>query len=265
VKARLRSASRGKTMIDPRSIPVQISRLREIGKSPAHYLDAIQRPKASTQSTGLGRLVHALAFGDPRIVKYDGIRRGKAWQEFAAANEGFEIVSPRELEQAKPIVDALYGSMEASRLLAGAHEVVVNWQACGRTCLSHIDTLGDGWLSELKTCRSVREELFSRDCRVYGYHAQVAFYFDASVAVGQPVDHAYIVAVESARPYLVQVFEIGPKALEAGRACYRAWLERLLVCEATNDWPGYREGIVSLDDSLELEPELVFGEEDVTD
>lgn len=234
-----------------------------MGKSPAHYLDAIQSPKPSSSSMGLGRLVHALAFGTPRVVQYDGIRRGKAWQEFAGANEGAEIASPKEFALAKKLLSAIYASDDASRLMLGAHEVEIAWTHNGRACLSHIDTLGEGWLSELKTCRSVREELFSRDCRVYGYHAQVAFYFDALAAAGQPVDHAYIVAVESARPYLVQVFEIGPKALEAGRACYRSWLERLLVCEATNDWPGYRDGIVSLDDALELEPELVFGEEDV--
>lgn len=249
-------------MIDPRSVPVQISRLREMGKSPAHYLDAIQTPKPSTASMGLGRLVHALAFGTPRIVQYDGIRRGKAWQNFAAANEGAEIASPKEFALAKKLLSAIYAADDATRLITGAHEVEVSWAHGGRACLSHIDTLGDGWLSELKTCRSVREEMFARDCRVYGYHAQVAFYLDALEAIGQPVESVYIVAVESVRPYLVQVFEIGPKALEAGRACYRAWLERLLVCEASNQWPGYREGIVSLDDSLELEPELVFGEDD---
>lgn len=256
------NANRGKTMIDPRSVPVQISRLREMGKSPAHYFDAIQSPNPSSPSMRLGRIVHALAFGTPRIVQYDGIRRGKAWNEFVAANDGAEIASLKEFNLAKKLIESVYASGDASKLMLGAHEVELNWWHGRRACLSHIDTLGDGWLSELKTCRSVREELFARDCRVYGYHAQVAFYFDALQAVGRPVQSAYIIAVETVRPYLAQVFEIGPRALEAGRACYRAWLERLLVCEASNQWPGYRAGIVALDDALELEPELVYGEDD---
>ena len=61
-------------------------------------------------------------------------------------------------------------------------------------------------------------------------------------------DAAYIVAVEPVAPYAVTVLRFTARALEQGRATYRAWLERLLVCRGVFDsFPPYAQSIVELD------------------
>ena len=49
-------------------------------------------------------------------------------------------------------------------------------------------------------------------------------------------------------------------ALDQGRRMYRTWMETLLVCEASDAWPAYAQGIVPLsvpDNDVELD----FGDE----
>jgi hypothetical protein len=57
------------------------------------------------------------------------------------------------------------------------------------------------------------------------------------------------------------VFELSQRALEHGARLCRAWMERVLVCEETGDWPGYCEATVPLD-VPDDEEELTFGDEE---
>jgi hypothetical protein len=57
------------------------------------------------------------------------------------------------------------------------------------------------------------------------------------------------------------VFRLPERALEAGRRANRLWLERLLVCEQSGEFPPYSQSVVELG-FPEDEPALVFGEEE---
>jgi hypothetical protein len=40
---------------------------------------------------------------------------------------------------------------------------------------------------------------------------------------------------------------LSDRTLDEGRRIYRAWFEKLMVCEATNEWPGYVQSVVDFD------------------
>jgi hypothetical protein len=239
-------------VIDPRTVPVRFSRLKNMAKSPAHYLASVQDDGDDTLSRRLGRGAHAITFGQP-VAVYDGIRRGSAWADFQAEHHGAEILNVAEAEKARGIAGALLSDPVASRLLSmpGASvEKRIDWTYLDRACQSTPDLLHstEGVLVDLKTCRTAEPERFMRAAEWYSYHAQLAFYQDSAEAAGHVrPDQCFIVAVESAPPYAVTVLRLTERALEAGRKLCRLWFERLLQCEAANEWPAYAQSVQDWD------------------
>ena len=113
---------------------------------------------------------------------------------------------------------------------------------------------------ELKTARTANPDWFRRDALRMAYHAQLAWYADGLRAARlADVHHAFVVAVESAPPFPVVVFELTPEALEHGRKLCRLWLEQLLVCEQSDHWPGYAQSVVPLDVDIDLDDLILSG------
>lgn len=241
--------------------PVHFTDLKKIAISPAHYLAGLTTPK-DTPAMRLGRLVHTIVLGGPPSAVWDGTRRGKEWEAFKAANEGREIVTVDEVTKATAIANAAMRCPLATPYLNGEHERPVEWEFLGRKCATRgIDVLGDVFLTDLKTSTSTHPDRFRRQCLSMGYHAQLAFYHEAAASIGRPVRGAYIVGVEVAPPYAVTVFRVTPSALEEGRKLLRLWMERLLACEASNEWPAYAQTVLDLDVS-EDSGIIIDGDED---
>lgn len=229
-------------MVDPRSFTVRFHRLRKMAMSPAHYLAGLHASDKSTEAMKRGSLVHALALGQPTVVWPGKVRRGKAWDAFQANHTNALIASVREHNDAQPIVAAIRSNADACALLAGATEVEVEWRVGERACAGRIDVVANGRIAELKTTRCAHPDVFMRQARHLNYHAQLAWYAD-----GLGVSTAHIVAVESIAPYAVSVFKLTERTLEEGRRTYRSWFEKLMVCERTNEWPGYAQSVVDFD------------------
>ncbi len=100
-----------------------------------------------------------------------------------------------------------------------------------------------------------------RACQKMAYHAQLAFYSRAASSTGRAANRHVIVAVETAPPFEVTVLRCSPRTIEAGDKLVRMWMERLLGCEAVDQWPGYVQTEVDWD--LEDDPGamLIDGEE----
>ncbi len=232
---------------------MRISDLKRIGQSPAHY-------KAATETAGShidrGSAVHSVLLGGQHVTYYDRTtddgkaapRRGQHWEAFKAAHPDSLILTRAEVEQVDGMVQAVRACPEAMRVLDGVKEQTMRWDIQGRACRGTPDVRCDQYITELKTTRSSDPRRFMWDALKLGYHAQLAWYLDGALKarVGTP-DVAYVVAVESAAPYVVTVFRATERALEMGRRTYRSWFERLLNCEATDEWPGYVQTVVELD------------------
>lgn len=228
--------------------PVRFSHLKLMAKSPLHFRFAADEETDETLAMRLGSVSHALLFGMP-VAVYHKTRRGKDWDEFSVEHAGKTIVNRKEHDSARRIADAVLQNPEAVELLnSGPREEKIHWSMLGRGCAGTPDVRGQDVIVDLKTTRCSDPERFVRDGLRRCYHAQLAWYIDGVIAsgLGTP-SRAAIVAVESAPPHPVTVLHLTDRAIEQGRRLCRLWLERLLTCESSEQWPGYAQSAVPFD------------------
>ena len=246
--------------------PVRFSNLKYMAQSPAHYRERLLNPPEPSRAMRIGTCAHAALLGG-NVVVYDGDRRGKAWLEFEDAHAGQEIVTRAEWVLGEAMADAVRADCAAADLLAGMvhFEERVGFWIGSRECAGRIDAYSYDALIEFKTCADASPARFASHAVRMGYLAQVAWYIDGLGRCSVPLDAAYIIAVESKPPHVVQVYEITPASLDFGRAQYRSWWERLMQCEAANEWPGYVQSIAPLEPPVELgDVTLSIGDEEVS-
>jgi len=246
--------------------PVRFSLLKNMGKSAAHYLDALTRQR-DTPSLKKGRALHSYLLGDTgSVVVYGGRRdeRTAEYRQFLADNPGKEILIASELETVQGMRDSLERNSEAIDLLQGTVEKRMFWNWLGRECAGTPDVRTPRRVVELKTCRCADPDRFKWDALRFSYHAQLAFYRLGMIesGFGTPTEHL-IVAVESAPPYPVTILRLTERTIDLGERACRLWLERLLVCEAFDRWPAYCESVVELE--LANDSEEMLGEEEEID
>lgn len=252
-------------LVDPRTVPVRFSWLKNFAASPAHAFQAVQDMQrySSTLATRIGSGAHAMTFGTP-VHKYEAIRRGKAWDEFRASKGNDPILTVKEWDHAAAISGALKRNEASERLLFSKGVIVekrIEWEIDGRKCAGTPDARSIYSLVDLKTTKTSHPDRFVRDATWRGYHAQLAWYRDGiCAATGAKPQDCYIVAVESRPPYAVTVLRMTDRALEQGARLVRSWFEQLRVCEESGVWPAYCASVVDFDvpdDDLEL----TFGED----
>lgn len=242
-------------IVDPRTVPIRYSNLKHIGRSPAHYIHAINHPREDSGPLRIGRLVHWHILGampddeDGEIHVYDGDRRGKAWESFAAEHTGSEIVTAKEWAKAAPIADAVRNNAFAMSLIEGALcEQPIAWKIGSRACSSRPDAFKHyGALVDLKTTNDASIVALQRMAQKMAYHAQAAMYRDALASIGVKTTESLIIAVETKAPYPVTVMRLTERRVDEGRRLYRSWYETLRTCEDSDHWPAYTESVVSWD------------------
>jgi hypothetical protein len=240
--------------------PVRFYHLRAVARSAAHGEHALGGgEEEETYAMERGSALHHLVFGTAKVIGYiDGKpRRGKEWEEFAARHAGAEILTASDYERASRMAEAVTGNKLAMSVLRGAAEESFEFDWLGRRCRATPDIRAAGYVTELKSTMDASIEKFGWQSRRLHYHAALAWYLQAVALseLGRPSD-ALIVAVESSPPWPVVVRQLTPQALDVGARLVRLWMERLLVCERSGQWPGYAQGIVPLD--IEPETELDF-------
>lgn len=236
--------------VDPKSLPVRISRLKLFAQSPAHYYDSCQRVEwRETMAMRLGSGVHAMVLGTP-IVKYPGRRAGKAWDGFARDHAGEVILSEREWHEALQMSAAILRHREAMMLLFEGTlvEQPIDWEYLGRKARSIPDARGTHHVADLKTDRTAHPSRFVSGAIRMFYHCQLAFYGEAAAfATGiQPNNH-YVVVVEKFQPYPITILRLTDRAIEQAQKTIRLWMEQLFECERSGHWPAYTEQIVDFD------------------
>lgn len=235
--------------------PVHFSTLKFMAQSPAHYLYAATHEPPQSAAFRLGSAVDALCIGEGERVVCCSVRRGtKAHTEFLeTAPENGIILTSAEFDKATEMADAIVrhkatSTPSAMELLAGERQRFVEWRWLGRHCAGTPDVFTLEHLVELKTGQTAQPDRFMASARFYGYHGQLAWYRRALIECGFGTPASYwIVAVESAPPFPVTVFRLTDNALDLGERMCRAWMERLLVCEASDTWPAYVESAVPFD------------------
>lgn len=266
--------------IDPRSIPTRYSLLKKLALSPAHYLHAAQQPQDDEslvaklsglapvgtkrpEAFRIGSAIHYLLLGDPGKIGVIDARRGtKTWasSEASLREEGcVELLNPRENALVRSLFGAIQRNEIAMRLLFDGTiiETRIDWTFNGKATRSTPDARRPrGHVVDLKSTVCAEPEAFMRHGGRLFYHAQAALYLDAIETLDARPEEAYVIAVEKSPPFPVSVFRFHERTLERGAKLCRAWIERLVACETTNEWPEYLLDVGTFDlggDDLELE------------
>ena len=245
---------------------VNWSTLKYMGASALHYKDAVDNGTEDNAAMALGRAIHtAILEPDELPLRYvvwkNGDRRGKAWDEFKAANAGTDILKAHEYDTCLRVRDAAFANADVQKLLTGTSEVVKQWTDTdtGLLCKCRIDHVADGIaLVDVKSTATLDRRLFENTAARLGYHGQAAFYQRGLGNTGAP---AYVIAVEQSRPFDVAVFAWNGYALAAGEAQVSDYLHRVLTCRERGFWPGRYSGIqeLSLPAWMETDPETFGG------
>ena len=249
---------------------LNMSRLKEMKRSPLHYRHALTHSKTSGPLT-LGLATHVAVLEPERFLSdfasWDrrtkggnaAPRNGQFWDAFLNANTGKIILTSDEWHLSREIADVVRGDALAMRYLAhGEPEVTFEWDLDGRACKGRVDWLthidGKPTIVGLKTARDCRHFAFGSQAAKLGYHLQFAYYHDGYEAIRKFKPKLVEIVVESAAPHAVAVYHIPDDIIEQGRDEYRRLIDQLATCERTNDWPGPQP----LEEYLTL-PSWVYG------
>ncbi len=250
-----------------KDVRVRNFHLKQMGRSPAHCRYAMLSDfDESSLCKRLGSGVHSLLLGGPGLVVYPGkVRRGKEYEAFAALNTGAIICSRSEYETSNRTADAIRRDRLASEVLFSSgvvHETTIEWDWLGRSRRCTPDIVGVDHLAELKTTQNASPDRFKWDVLRFSYTAQLSDYLEAINSVrSRYLRDVYIVAAEKKPPYVVSTYRVAKRDLETGASQCRLWMERLLACEASGNFPGYCESIQDLDLPGSAD-DLIFGDEE---
>lgn len=242
--------------------PVRFSHLRTLGQlSPRHLFEA--REMSTTISMEKGSAVHAMLSSAERVIGYDDVRRGKAWEAFKATYSDSLILTAAQFDAAKAMADAIRAHQWAAPLIDGVPEETLFWEYAGVRCRSTPDYYTADRIVEIKTTRTSKPGWFDSIALKSAYHGQLAFYSEALRTTGKanPKEH-WIVAVENTHPYVVTVYKLTDRCVAIGDRLWRSWMERFKVCLDCNIWNGYAPAPVDLDVDDETAAALEDGSDD---
>lgn len=173
----------------------------------------------------------------------------KAAKEAARATGKIPLLR-RAYEHVCAMADVLRADPVASHLFdpaAGLPEQSIFWkdQETGVQRRARLDWLPEPRGSRLvvadyKTTTDASPDSIYKAVGNFAYHIQRAWYTDAIVAAGLDDDPAFVFCFqETDPPYLINIIQLDPAAIQSGRIACRAAIERFRDCSAAGVWPGY--------------------------
>lgn len=247
--------------------------------TPAHARERMLHPREASPEMRLGTLCEA-AIEDPARLERDYIampdftigllddkgqpysnpRATKKYKQlvsdFGRENQGREFVDVADLDVARIVAESVAQNAVASELLStGECQVAVVWidQMTGFLCKGLLDRIttwnGKRCVVDLKTAADASPAGFLRSCETLLYHVQAAMYMSGMAANGQHAGHFLHVVCETVPPYGVAVYEMTDAFLSIGLQRLEQFMRLHADCTAANRWPGYPDGIQTLDPS----------------
>ncbi len=211
-------------------------------KSMLHAQHQMTGGKDPTPAMLTGTAMHQMVLEDgDGLVVWDGVKRGKAYEEFKLENEGATIISEKQMEDLEQARYRIEDHAVACGLLDTARtEVSLVWDdpTTGMRCKARMDFVSDGYWGDYKTSNAIDSRSFESTSYRLGYHVQLAHYAEGlRVLTGQSLP-VYIIAQESKAPYDVAVYEVAPSLLSAGMKKRNEIINKIKECKESDYWPG---------------------------
>ena len=221
-------------------------------KTPAHLKVAMETEKPPTPAMVLGSAIHdAVLLPEVFDVCWhrgpDSDKRTKAgkraWEDAEA--HGASILKPADYDLVINVRDAIANHKYARQLLIGQPEQSAFWidEETGVLCKGRFDLIGERTrtLVDLKTTKDASKESFTRDIFKYGYYLQGSHYLKGAAALGLPIEHFAIIAVEKTEPFGVAIYRLTDDAIVAGEDELRPLMQLYAECKEFDAWHCYPE------------------------
>lgn len=194
---------------------------------------------------------------NPKTEKAYG-RSSQKWAEWAAGQDGKDILSAGEHDQIIAMADSLRNHPEGPALLEGRgrNEVSIVWidPDTGLLCKARVDRWcewhGYSVHMDAKSAADASRNGFFRAIIRCGYHLQAAHYLEGAAHApinGQRATDALrrflFAAVGKTYPYPVGIWELDPDTMSAARRLRKRLMKRLKQCMDADEWPGYTTGV----------------------
>ena len=251
------------------------SRLKLMGRSPAHFRFGLDEESVSTRDKILGHIFHTAVLEPDLLEKSYYLRPDtyeghggeqkkwsgnsnvcKAWlhehrdREILLSDEHEAIIAMRKSVLEHP------GAREA--LAQGESELSLFCTdpdtGIGLKC--RCDRLSGEAIVDLKSTEDASREAFAKSILKFGYDVQGAYNLDIANWIGLRKETFVLIAVEKQPPYAVAVYFLDERTILKGREKYRNWLSLLSYCMEYDEWPAYDPAITPI--SL---PEYAFRRE----
>lgn len=255
-------------------------------RSPAHYRASVLEPEGDTDALRIGKAAHKAVL-EPDDFERDFYRIPWADPEVYRNKDGSESANPAATKAYKEAVQAAVDThpgktglsreewdaawaMRASALLhprlekvitaTGQAELSIVWvdEATGVLCKSRLDwhtpTYAGGAILDLKTTVDASPWAFGGAANRYGYYRQGAMNLRGAEAVGLPVRHFVLAAMEKeARVWTPQglahgcvLYRLRDEDRQTGNEQINMALALYAECKRTGEWPGYTTDVVDL-------------------
>lgn len=236
-------------------------------RTPAHYAAhmAGETKKEPSRAMVIGTLCH-LAVLEPNkldaafVEKPQGMDfRTKEGKEWKASVGDKPVLDEDETRAVRGIRDSI-AAHEAARDLLASTQSEVSMFAEHRSGLwikGRLDAYREGIIADVKTTSTGADAgNFARACFNLNYHVSAAWYVSLCRLNGLPEPRFHWIAVETAPPFAVAVYEIDARALELGMTVMSDALTLIAQCEDEGHWPGYCDAVTKLN-----LPAWAFGKE----
>ena len=233
---------------------INVSSLKMILRSPAHYLADKQNPRKSTPAMQLGTAIHCAILEPERFAKTyvqspDCDKRTKAGKEIWEALEqsGKQPIKQDDWQTIDGIRASLHNSRANYYLQNGEAEKTVLTKIHDIDAKAKIDYCWQsGACFDLKTTDDACPRAFERTIEKYKYHMQAAWYLDCLNAAGHDFDRFIFIAIEKEPPYAIGIYELDDYAIQSGRELCLQALNIYRECLESDSWQAYEQGIVKV-------------------
>ena len=216
----------------------------------AKYIDSSTEQTKQTPAMILGSMLHDKvlepeAFNKNFFImpKIDGrTKEGKARKEEALKHIGDRILTDDEQNEiANQMAESVLNNKTAQRLLENAKKEVAYFWRCpfsGLRFKAKLDAISDDYSIELKTAKSAKPDIFSKDAYNRNYDLSVVHY-EQGLQCEEKKIKRYFIVVENTPPYVSQVFEMSEEFFESGHQKWLDAVEKLDQGMNQGIWPGY--------------------------
>lgn len=190
--------------------------------------------EANTTSKGVRSHSKATTYYEQKVIEFEQDNAGKA------------ILTAAQYQNCMSAIEALRSHHSAMTYLTGRYEVTLEGVLFGEPCKGRLDVVGDGFISDLKTCSSASPHAFGRSAANLNYDFKLAFYSLLYREEYGRFPSVFVVSQETSGDFDTCVFDVPEIVIENAVDDVRRVMLQYQICRSRNIWPGVDGGAKSV-------------------